>query len=88
MNHREKAMSLGATEFGESKRANKRYYVKYNGKTINFGDPNAISTYSDGADEKKRDAYRARHSKIKLKDGSYAFKNKSSPSYWSYNVLW
>lgn len=90
MNHQEKeskAISLGATEFGNSKRANKRYYVIYNDKIINFGDPNA-NTYSDGADEKKRNAFRARHSKIKLKDGSYAFKNKSSPSYWAYNILW
>ncbi len=81
------ALSLGATDFGPSWRKNKRYYVKYNNKIIHFGDPNAY-TYSDGANEYKRKLYQARHSKIKLKDGTYAYKNKNSPAYWSYNLLW
>ena len=33
----EKALSLGATEFGISSAKNKRFYVIYNGKKINFG---------------------------------------------------
>jgi len=33
----QKAIKLGASSFGNSKAKNKRYYVIYNGKTINFG---------------------------------------------------
>jgi Family of unknown function (DUF5754) len=82
-----RALSLGATSFGKSKAKNKRYYVVYNGKRINFGDPNA-TTYADGATIQKRDAFRARHSKIKLKNGTLAYKNKNQPAYWAWNLLW
>lgn len=83
----DKAFNLGAEYFGMSKRKDKRFYVIYDGRKINFGDPNAY-TYYDGASEQKRKGYRARHKKIKLKDGSYAYKNKHQPSFWSYNLLW
>ena len=82
-----KAIKLGASSFGNSKAKNKRYYVIYNGKTINFGQPGAI-TFSDKEDEKKRDSFRARHSKIKLKDGTLAYKNKNQAAYWSWHLLW
>ncbi len=81
------ALSLGATSFGKSKAKNKRFYVVYNGKLINFGQPGA-NTYADGASKQKRDAFRARHSRIKLKDGTLAYKNKNQPAFWSYNLLW
>ena len=32
-----KALTLGATDFGYSKAKNKKYYVIYNGRRINFG---------------------------------------------------
>ncbi len=82
-----RAYSLGASSFGRSKVKNKRYYVVYNGKIINFGQPGA-HTYADGATMQKRDAYRARHRKIKLKDGSFAYKNKNQASFWAYRLLW
>ncbi len=82
-----KALNLGATEFGKSKNKNKRFYVIYHGKKINFGLKNG-STFIDHKDTKKRDAWRARHSKIKLKDGSLAYKNKHQPAFWSYWLLW
>lgn len=84
---KQKALSLGATEFGVSKVKNKRYYVLYNGKTIHFGLKNG-STFIDHKDESKRKAWVARHSKIKLKDGSLAYKNKNQASYWSTKILW
>jgi hypothetical protein len=84
---REKALFLGATQFGESKAKGKRFYVVYNGKKINFGLKGG-STYIDHGDDKKRDAWRARHSKIKLKTGEYAYKVKTQPEFWSYHVLW
>lgn len=83
----QKAFALGATEFGVSETLNKRYYVVYNGKRINFGQPGAI-TYSDGTTIEKRNAFRARHSKIALKDRSWAYQNKNQPSFWSYHLLW
>ena len=82
-----RAKMYGATEFGKSTTTNKRYYVVYNGKIINFGQPGA-HTYADGATVQKRDAYRARHRKIKLKDGSFAYKNKNQASFWAYRLLW
>lgn len=82
-----KARQLGATDFGLSTVKNKRYYVVYGNKKINFGQPGAF-TYSDGADINKRNAFRSRHSKIKLKNGMLAYLDKRQPAYWSYNLLW
>jgi len=87
MNLDKKAKSLGATEFGKSKSKNKRFYVIYNGKKINFG-LDGGHTYFDHKDKIKQKAWKARHSKIKLKDGTLAYKNKNQASYWSYWLLW
>ena len=89
-------------EFKKSTRKDKKYMVKVNNKWIHFGaivngkpmehfkDSTGLGLYSkyDHGDKKRRDAYRARHKAIKLKDGSYAYKNKNSPSYWSWLYLW
>jgi hypothetical protein len=89
-------------EFKKSTRKDKKYMVRYNNKLIHFGaikngipmdqykDSTGLGLYSkyDHNDEKRRDNYRARHSKIKIKDGSYAYKNKDQPSYWSWHFLW
>ena len=81
-----KAKKLGATEFGISKAKNKRFYVVYDNKLIYFGS-SVGKAFIDHHDEKKRDAWRARHIKI-LKHGKPAYKDKSSPSYWSWHILW
>ena len=81
-----KALALGATELGVSDVKNKKYYVIYNGKKINFGSRTGKS-FLDHRDEAKRTAWRARHSKI-LKNGKPAYKNKESPSFWSWSILW
>ena len=65
---RTKALSLGATEFGPSKCKNKRFYVRYDNKIINFGLKNG-STFIDHHDTTKRKNWIARHSKIKNKEG-------------------
>lgn len=89
-------------EFKKSTRATKKYMVKVGDKWIHFGaivnmvpmqqfkDSTGLGLYSkyDHGDKKRRDAYRARHKAIKLKDGTLAYKNKNSASYWSYNFLW
>ena len=89
-------------EFKKSTRKGKKYMVMYNGKWIHFGaivngkpmeqfkDSTGLGLYSkyDHGDKKRRASYRARHKAIKLKDGTLAYKNKNSASYWSMNYLW
>ena len=82
-----KALSLGATDFGYSRTKNKKYYVIYNGRRINFG----AKGYEDFTTHKsipRQMAYWARHSKIKNKKGQRVINDKESPSYWSARLLW
>ena len=80
------AKNLGATEFGLSGTKMKRFYVIYNNKIINFGAKNA-KTVIDLGDIFIRKIWRARHIKI-MKNGAPAYKDKTSPSFWSYHILW
>ena len=82
-----KAIKLGATDFGTSTVQSKRFYVVYDKKKINFGLKGG-STFIDHRNNIKKAAWIARHSKIKLSDGSLAYKNKHQPSYWAYHLLW
>ena len=82
-----KALELGATAVGYSKRKGKKYYVEYDNKIINFGS-DVGQTFLDHNDETKKKAWRARHEKIKNKNGEYVYKIKTSPSYWAYHILW
>jgi len=84
---RKKAISHGATEFGLSRAAGKKYYIKYQGKRINFGAA-GMSDYTIHKDEDRRRRYRARHGSIRLKDGRLAYKVKSQAAYWSWWILW
>ena len=82
-----KALDLGATEFGRSKRKDKKYYVVYQGKKINFGSASG-QTFLDHGDEKKKENWKARHSKIKDKDGVPFYTKKTSAEFWSTHILW
>ena len=84
---RQKAINLGAEDFGPSNITKKRYYVIYDGKIIHFGAAGA-STFLEHRDPIKRKNWIARHSKIKNKYGQYVIKLKTSPSYWSAKLLW
>ena len=84
---RKKAYKLGATEFGVSNRKDKRFYVVYNNKKINFGSKTGMA-YIDHHDELKRKNWKARHSQIKNKDGVPFYKIPESPEYWSYRINW
>ena len=84
---KDKALRLGATEFGVSKVKTKKYYVIYKGKRINFG-ASGMSDFTIHKDTKRRDAFRARHMAIKNKHGQLVHKLKTSPSYWSLHLLW
>lgn len=84
---REKAIALGATDLRKSTKKNKKWDVLYKGKWISFG-AKGMSDFTIHKDKARRDRYRARHSKIKLKDGRLAYKVKGTPSYFSYFLLW
>ena len=84
---RQKALELGATEFGESRVKNKRFYVMYGGMRVNFGLKGG-QTYIDHHDPQKRRNWRARHSKILLKDGRPAYTVKGYPEYFAWLILW
>ena len=79
-----KARSLGATELGVSSRQGKRYYVIYQNKTIHFGSKDG-STFIDHHDRQIRNAWIARHSKVKNRAGQYVM--TLSPAYWAINLL-
>ena len=82
-----KAIKLGATNFGISKVKGKRFYVIYKGKIINFGSKIGY-TYIDHKNDILKTNWRARHSKIINNDGIPFYKIKTSPAYWSWNILW
>jgi hypothetical protein len=82
-----RAIKLGASDFGESKVKNKRFYVIYNNKKINFGS-SVGSTYIDHKDKIKRKNWYARHNKIRNKNGKQVINDPNSPSYWSARILW
>jgi hypothetical protein len=83
----DKALKLGADDFGYSKTKDKKYFVSYNGKIINFGQK-GYSDFTKHKDQKRKKAYWARHSKIKNKKGQKVINDKNSPSYWSARILW
>jgi DNA polymerase elongation subunit (family B) len=61
--------------------------IRDNGKIVHFGLCGS-QTFLEGASHAKRTAYRARHSRIILKDGTRAIDKKYSPAYLSYHLLW
>lgn len=72
-----------------SKAKNKRFAIKYNNKTINFGlfPFQGKGSFIDHGDEQIKKAWRARHSKI-MKDGKPAYLDKTSPEFWAWRILW
>lgn len=91
---RDIALSKGIIKTAEqlqiSKAKNKRFVIITNdGKRINFGvwTFTGSGTYLDHRDDKIRASWRARHSKI-MKAGKPAYLDKTSPEYYSWNILW
>ena len=56
-------------------------------KKIGFGD-NRYEDFTQHKDKKRQASFRARMKGIKKKDGSFAYKDKTSPAYWSLNYSW
>ena len=57
-------------------------------KLIHFGSKGSKDYRSGTATLQERDAYRARASKIKKKDGTFAINDKNSPAHFSYYYSW
>ena len=84
---KKKALRLGASDLRKSKKKGKKYDVIYNGKVVSFGH-SKYQDFTQHKDKERRDRYRARHSKIKLKDGRLAYRVKGTPAYFSWYLLW
>ena len=82
-----KAITLGASDFGPSKQAHKRFFVRYNNKLIHFGSP-TMNTYYDHQNKKTLDNWLKRHSKMTNKKGEFVINNPESASFWSHQILW
>jgi hypothetical protein len=57
-------------------------------KKVNFGAKGMDDWRSGTATKEQRKSFRARMKGIKRADGSYAYKDKTSPAYWALNYLW
>lgn len=73
-----------------SRAANKRFAIKWQGKTVNFGlwPFQGEGTFIDHRNDVLRKAWQARHSVIKMKDGQLAYKTPGQPEYFSWRLLW
>jgi len=69
---------------------NKRFVIiNKDGKRVNFGLwDGGNHAYIDHKDEKLKKAWRARHSKILLKDGTPSYLKVGTPEYYAWNILW
>ena len=84
---RSRAKLLGATDLRPSTRKGKKYMVLYLGRWIHFG-AMGYADFTQHRDTRRRDAYRARHSRILLKNNVPAYKVPSQPAYWAWHLLW
>ena len=91
-------------EFKKSTNYNKKYMVKTpSGRWIHFGaltpngkgyfhyrdtTPLKLYTHLNHNDPERRRRYKERHSKILLKDGTPAYKDREQSAYYSWNFLW
>ena len=79
---------------GKSTPKTKKYsvYVKSDNKKgykiIHFGARGMDDWRSGKATKEQRKSFRARIKGIKRKDGTLAYKDKSSPAWWALNFLW
>tara|TARA_R110000823_G_scaffold17653_1_gene55436 strand:+ start:154 stop:417 length:264 start_codon:yes stop_codon:yes gene_type:complete len=76
----------------KSKAKGKKYSVivmdKGKRRLINFGAKGMDDWRSGTATKEQRKSFRARMKGIKRKDGTFAYKDKTSPAYWALNYLW
>ena len=84
-----KAINMfGAKDLQISTKRNKKYVVTLkNGDRVHFGHPD-YEDFIIHRDHKRRLRYRKRASKIRDKQGNLTCKDRNSPSYWFYHLLW
>jgi len=76
-------ISVGISE----KKGKKLRLTLVDGHSVDFG-ARGSQTFLEGASESKRNAYIARHSQIRLKDGSRAIDRRLSASWLAAKILW
>lgn len=84
------AKSKGLGEVQISLARDKRFAIRSpSGKLINFGlwPFSGKGTFLDHGDEKIKEAWRARHSKI-MRQGKPAYQDPESPDYYNWRILW
>ena len=79
-----KAKNYGATEFGRSSRPGKKFRVLYKGKNIHFGQT-GMQDFTQHHDSQRRQNFKKRMQGV---GGGTAYKDKESPLFWSYHLLW
>jgi hypothetical protein len=85
---KQKALKLGATDFGSSDKSGKRFFVIYKDERIDFGS-DSRNTFFDNPDRDKRKNWYARHSKnINKRTGKPFIQEKTSPLFWAAKILW
>ena len=57
-------------------------------KKVSFGAKGMADFRSGTATKEQRNSFLARMKGVKRKDGSFAYKDKTSPAYWSVKFLW
>lgn len=82
-----KALMFGASNLQKSSRKNKKFVVSYGGEEIHFGD-SRYQDFTQHKDKKRRDSYLKRARGIRNKEGRQTYRDKTSPNYWSVNILW
>lgn len=89
-------VKVGKYDYKKSTNSDKKLMVEVDGKTIHFGsrnmehfkDKTGIWKSKDHGDVKRLKAFRKRMSGIKLKDGSKAVDNPSSPAFHALRIFW
>jgi hypothetical protein len=84
---RQRAKELGLPMPHSSQRKGKKLFIVYNGRKIHFGS-RSNSDYLIHNDDEQRERFHTRATKIRSKDGSFAYQNMNSPLYYSVNILW
>ena len=89
-------VKIGKYEYSKSTNSKKKLMVKVGGRTIHFGarsmghfkDRTGIWKSKDHGDADRRKSFLSRMKGVKKKDGSFAYKDPSSPAYHAVRILW
>lgn len=83
---RARALDLGLC-LPVSSDGGKKLMVFVGGRWIHFGS-RGMGDYLIHGDDERRRLFRLRARGIRGDDGGFAYKDRNSPLFWSYNILW